>query len=492
MEPSDAEAAPPGDAPDWPLGHAPLEDAPDRVLQLALQHLSARDLVSARLVSKRMCEQATEPPLWNKVLRRDFQADAPLVTTATRAYSAEQRAQIQREAEFTRNGSGGTVFCDAATLHSFRRYAIWHTCNATWRGRGSQRADHIVAAIADGPVFCVNNVGNDEIACAGGDGIVRIVSLRPPAAPASAKEKEDDPPPRRHRPYEATVRGQFAAHPGIGMLGMSADPQSRTILTGAFSGEASFWRLIDRRPDALAKLSVKALKEQMAARRIPFEDLNEKRELAARLAAHMPTAERLCALQHHPPGEMVVSTSTWRDLCMTGSRDGTARISRVVAGSSSSSYRSFTSGAGAVADASSVPWGRDAGLTWPGFPPPPTGPAPAPASNDCKSTHRAPPPTSDSHLVGEPLLTLNSDASIDVAVMDVRWARAFTGAKDGSVKVWDIRTGVEQHSFDHGDCWVWVGKFNRRPPRRHTSSYFSRKTFLANPPSNSKTERNLG
>ena len=60
----------------YPLGHAPLEDAPDRVLQLTLQHLSARDLCAMRLVSQRMNEQATEGPLWTKLARRVFRADA--------------------------------------------------------------------------------------------------------------------------------------------------------------------------------------------------------------------------------------------------------------------------------------------------------------------------------------------------------------------------------------------------------------------------------
>ena len=54
-----AAAAAAGELHLYPLGHAPLEDAPDRVLQLALQHLSARAQCATRRVSQRLCAQAT-------------------------------------------------------------------------------------------------------------------------------------------------------------------------------------------------------------------------------------------------------------------------------------------------------------------------------------------------------------------------------------------------------------------------------------------------
>jgi WD40 repeat protein len=277
------------------------------------------------------------------------------------------------------------------------------------------------------------------------------------------------------RRFVAAVRGRWKAHDS-GMLGLSVDKEARLACTGSFAGEAALWRLTERRREALARLSVKALKEALAQHRLPSEGLFEKRELVERLVLHLPVAERLCDLAHHRPGETVVSTAVWRDVVVTGSRDCTARVSRIFAADESSaaaaeafsrSGRSFSGGGSARSGSGSGSSGGPSAFSSS------EGPASVPwgAAADCFRIPIAPASFHEpvkyerewrypaGKLVPEQIAELVADAPIDVVNLDPRFGRVMTGDKGGDVRVFDLASGGAcTHTFRQGDCWVWCVK----------------------------------
>jgi hypothetical protein len=481
-----ADAAAP---PLYELGHAPLEDAPDRVLQLALQHLSAKDLCAARLVSQRLNEQATEGPLWTKLARRIFPADAGAVLEGGGGSGASSGAA-------TPHSLHASIFAPSpppptprplpppgptAPSRPMRKFALWTQLQRAWlpppRERGARFRGRLYRQQVSGDaLFCTNALGGEEFLCAGAEGVVRVVGLTPrPAAELEADEAAASasarprPPPRR---FVAAVRGRFKAHDS-GMLGMAVDKEARLVLTGSFSGESSLWRLTERRRDALSRLSVKALKEALAQHRLPSEGLFEKAELVDRLVLHLPMAEKLVDLAHHRGGETVVSTAVWRDVVITGSRDCTAKVSRIVeaAGGASAasaaaafarSGRSFSGGSGggsrsasgpsafSLAGPAVVPWGAAADRVRIPI-------APTSLYEPVKYEREWRFPAGD--LVAEQIAELTADAPIDVVHLDPRFGRVLTGDKGGEMKVFDLAAGgVCTNTYRQGDCWLWVVK----------------------------------
>jgi WD40 repeat protein len=368
-------------------------------------------------VSHRFKEYADDNVHWSRLMARHYPADAPFLASST-VFSAPLSAVPHRRrlAAWTR-----TQACWGAKWPTLRTSPRSTDAGASSSASSSSSPGpvpaptRIVADLSSDPIFCVSAVGDESFVVSGSDGRVSLLqyALMPGAGAAAAGGDDsgssgEGSSPSSPPTLRAVVKASWIAHPS-GMLGMSSDPASQLVATGSFDGTASVWRLNWRRQREIAGLSVKQLKQALAAKGIPIEDLREKQELVARLARATPLAERLCRmdLSH---GNTIVSTSVSGRTAMTGSRDGIARVWRVPGDEG---------GAGAATSSSS----------------------------------------SSSGMAEELLALRGHDPGVDAVHLDPRWGRAVTGGKDGMVRVWDLKGGGrEVGRFDLGDCWVWMVK----------------------------------
>lgn len=379
-----------------------------------------------RTVSKRLDAIPNDDGFWKRKVETTYASDAWYVDSDAFANASSYVRRFQIWADVSRRWRGGL------------KLGADSTAGATMPAvKGSWAPSHIVETLGNGEIFCVNALGNERFAIAGGGGAVNVVTLgKSDPSPTSSSRKAAASASGACRPaasacgaasasaastassaaFELVTKARFECH-DRGILGMSTDIASQTIVTGAFNGEAAMWHLNLDRLASLNSLSIKKLKQTMDDRKIPYADLNEKSELVTRLTRFMPIAERLCSM-NHDHGETVVSTSHCGDFAITGSRDGTAKVWRIKPkiGAPQSQGPSFGM---SLLD---VPRG------------------------------------SHSMTATEALVLRGHDQGVDAVHYDQCNQRAFSGGKDGDVRVWDLVTGQCTSKFDHGDCWVWMVK----------------------------------
>ena len=220
-----------------------------------------------------------------------------------------------------------------------------------------------------------------------------------------------------------------------GLLGLSVDETGRdikgagpTVITGAFSGEASLWRLNADELHRIKELPAKRLKELLTARGVPFEDLTEKEHFVSRLIATgaLPVARLLARFDTHRG--TVVSVSHSGRIALTSSHDGTVKMYVL----NPEFYNNF------------VPEKRG---------PRPGGIGGLPPSQ---------PSISASMTARREIPTINStrqieahDAGVDVVSLETN-GRFLSGGKDGDVACFDTETGQQTFRGSCGQCWVWI------------------------------------
>ena len=434
-------------------------ELPDLPLHLIFSHATAAELATLALCDRRFAELAASDVLWRKL------SAATLPPTVLAHASAAQPGCPSWRA---------------------RHLVAQHT-RAVWRGGGlrSPRAARASEAVrgpapaslrvpgASGPIFCINALqrtagGPPSFLSGGADGVVRVMQVRAgqgssggsggdaaaatfrgwyleragPSLAASAslcaagREGEGGDGgafPHGARLHEAH---SFQAHDG-GMLGMSledatpahappAAAAAPTLITCAFSGHASLWRVNHRELARLRELPARRLRGLLRARGIPTEGLNEKAEYVALIERFgaLPVASRLAELQRHG-GTVVSASHTTRGagggVAITSSHDGDIKVYSLGEALEREAARlEGGGGGGGGAAAAAVP-----ALT-------PTRIIPAHPGSGCDCA----------------VLERSGGGGGALAGM-------LSGGKDGAVRAWDLETGAQTWQAALGDVWVW-------------------------------------
>lgn len=121
------------------------------------------------------------------------------------------------------------------------------------------------------------------------------------------------------------VLHEFHANDG-GLIGSSYDAGARTLVTGGFDGSMHAWQMQVEEVENLGAAPVRRLKEILAERKLPFEDLREKAELVSRIRLFhaLPPARKLTTFANQ--GGSVVSTAHAGDVVVSGSNAGAVNV----------------------------------------------------------------------------------------------------------------------------------------------------------------------
>lgn len=393
-----------------------------------------------------------------------------------------------------------------------RKYSVWERAQNTWNyasivrstvnrntstlGSSSSSSSssssvaeknysplHYAGNVSSEPIFCVNALGGERFAIAGSDGMVRVIELIKSdlSSTGGTSSSSSTSPSSSGSLFKINVRSAWAGHDS-GMLGMSSDMDHGTLVTGSFAGEGRVWKLNSYRAGSnnskfkqhLSNMSIKAIKTALQNRGLPYDDVREKQELINRLARVTPPAECIGRL-NHPIGANIVSTSHYKDIVVTGSRDGTAIVWKIPnyedlyipEETNTNSLSRQNSNISRVSSNSSTGSTASSSTTSPSL----GSPTAASSSTSSSNTHGPIP------RLEEVAVLRGHDPGVDAVHYDPRWNHVFTGGKDGVVRVWDIErldpgstltggnTSSRYHdkytskciqSYNAGECWVWM------------------------------------
>lgn len=295
----------------------PLDALPDLPLHTVLAHLDAGSLREARAVSRGLRDAASDDALWAGALRHNY-GDAAAAYVLGPSFSALRS--------------------------NWARHAAW---TVVGRRAGSQARCKLevastAARVNRGPVFCVASLGDGAFVTAGGGPDITIVR-REPSAPVDVRAAHTNatsaftivasaPLPN---PAALAVDGEWDGHEE-GMLGMSYDPGSGTLVAGSFGGRLRAWRLNYAELRRLESLPAKRLRAILVAKGVPTDDIHERSEYLERIRTYralplaVPLAPSFDATHGHVSS--VVGVSHSGDVVVTGANDGHARVWRLSTG----------------------------------------------------------------------------------------------------------------------------------------------------------------
>jgi hypothetical protein len=294
----------------------PLDALPDLPLHTVLAHLDAASLREARAVSRGLRDAASDDALWAGALRADY-------GDAAAAYVL------------------GPSF--AALRCNWARHAAWSVVarRASTQTRAKLEVASTAARVNQGPVFCVASLGDGAFVAAGGGPDITIVR-REASAPVDVRAAHTNatsafsvsaaPLPN---PAALAVDGEWDGHEE-GMLGMSYDAGTGTLVAGSFGGRLRAWRLNYAELRRLESLPAKRLRAILAAKGVPTDDIHERSEYLERIRTYRalplaaPVAPSFDATYAHVGS--VVGVSHAGDVVVSGANDGHARVWRLSTG----------------------------------------------------------------------------------------------------------------------------------------------------------------
>jgi WD40 repeat protein len=433
---------------------------PDLPLYEVMSHLCARDLRSCRAVSSRFRSMAGSDRLWRNLSGSIF----PPVISAyadSSAFSGAPTAQARHGAvERFRRSMMRAKPMGQLRLHRPQGWTGAPPCSS-YNAAVHGPTIFSLKMSSPGPTFCVNAVrgpsGAPAVIAAGASGDVSVVVLErssktsesaPERAQADDEDGDDEWSNWTRRVLWPSYKtnellfGSGVSPSGVtarvacdwhahdqGMLGMSVDESARdvkgagpTVITCSFSGEASLWRLNADELSRIKELPAKRLKELLANRGIPYEDLTERSHFVQRIivSGALPVAHRLAHLEQHRG--TVVSSSHAGRIALTSSHDGSIKIYTL----DPEFYNNFV--------------------------PPKKGPrggasVSSPSVSSPKRSRDIPRLSAtrsvEAHASGCDVVSLESDG------------RFISGGKDGTVASWDLETGRETFRGACGSVWVW-------------------------------------
>lgn len=315
---------------------------------------------------------------------------------------------------------------------------------------------------ARGPVFCTNALGHRMFAHSGEDGAIRISRWEPLSFPSSSPCMVDTAA-ARITPHTAGVGQPAPAGSGYlrhiaaqqqrvtrsmdvgrihmldtwpahshGVLALSADISTQTLVSGDWHGACKVWALHRTRHCDCQAVPVHELRACCVSMGIGVRDVPSGEAGRATFVYRLQEVQRLQGQGHTQLGTLeghtgtIVAAAHHGDLCVTCSHDGTVRVwdlklsspqveqTRKAWGWSSTTLHDAAPGS---VSAVTPLWRRECSVTMRGH----TGP-------------------------------------VDSVFLDTRHARVLSGGKDGDVRVWDIGTGKCVHTFEGPDAWVWSVK----------------------------------